>query len=78
MVGEIVGIYSEEGFPTTAQTVRRWIQHWETGEGLQDFTRSGRRPKIMAEMGVFLNNLLKVDDELSSRELAYLLDKNTA
>ena len=74
-VGEIVGILSEEGFPTTAQTVRRWIQRWETGEGLQDFRRSGRRPKITAEMGVFLNNRLKEDDELSSRELAYLLNK---
>ena len=46
VLDEIVGILGEKGCTTKADYVHRWIQQWEAGKGLQDFSRSGRCPKI--------------------------------
>ena len=44
VMDEIVGILGEKDGTTKVESVRRWIQRWEAGKGLQDFSRSGRCP----------------------------------
>ena len=51
------------------------IHHWKTQQGLEDTFRSGRPSQITEEIGLSLNKHLKKDDELSSRELSYIISK---
>ena len=59
----------KEGIFTTKKTVSRWILRWSTQSGLVDNPRVGRPSKITADIGKFIEELLKSDDELSSLEL---------
>ena len=74
-LAEIGDILKEEGLTTTKTTIRRWIYRWETKQGLEDAGRAGRRPCIVEDIAAFLNESLKKDNELSSRELSYLVSK---
>ena len=74
-LGEIVRILREEGYITTKTTVRRWIHRHKTHQGLEDGERSGRPSNITEEIALCLNENLKRDDELSSRELSYIVSK---
>ena len=75
-LAEIVDILKEEGLTTTKATIRRWIYRWEMKQGLEDAGCAGRRPRIVEDIAAFLNESLEKDDELSSRELSYLVSKN--
>ena len=51
------------------------IHRWKTQQGLEDTFRSGRPSQITEEIGLSLNEHLKKDEELSSRELSYIISK---
>jgi transposase len=72
---EVVAILREEGVATTAKTVRKWSHRWNSSLGLEDHHRSGRKSRITGEISFFVEEQLIKDDEISSRELAYLVHK---
>ena len=72
---EVVAILREEGVATTAKTVRKWTHCWNSSLGLEDHHRSGRKLRITGEIPSFVEEQLIKDDEISSKELAYLVHK---
>ena len=64
-----------EGVTTTVKTVRKWLHRWNSNLGLEDNFRTGRNSKITMGIASFIEEQLVRDDEISSRELTYLISK---
>ena len=72
---QIVARLREEGVTTTSKTVRKWLHRWNSNLGLEDNFRTGRNSKITMGIASFIEEQLVRDDEISSRELTYLISK---
>ena len=72
---QILARLREEGVTTTAKTVRKWLHRWNSNLGLEDNFRTGRNSKITMGIASFIEEQLVRDDEISSRELTYLISK---
>ena len=74
-ISQITELLRKEGIFTTKKTVSCWIFRWSSQSGLVDNPRVGRPSKITADIGKFIEESLKSDDELSSLELHRLVNR---